>query len=350
MNRWCDGRPASRSTPSARLLGGTSIRCQGNVSTHDVELLVVDGVPTNDTGLLSVGAQPNWPQLRYVRLPKKGGIDADLAESIRLARGEYCCCSAATHIMRSGALERAMQWLEQSHDVFVSKHGNCEANMNALGDHTVFRSDAVRIAELSDPLQRRRYLSEAMTSEAEFSFMGGLIVSRSMWLSIPNTQEFMGSCWGQVARLLTADQTHLRLCYVGEVWLDRRGGNDSFLDRGFVNRLRIAVDGYQRIADHYFGRTSPEAAQIRRLVRNDPGLRLWLRVKHFTSQSPKTENRQKLNRLMEMCYSDSILDCWVARMTYKFMPTELYGLLLSFRRQIFEALKFQHRRARPAYK
>jgi hypothetical protein len=223
-------------------------------------------------------------------------------------------------------------------------------NLNALGDHPVFRSDAVRIAELSDPLQRRRYFSEAMSSETVFSFISSLFVCQSMWFSVSNTQDFLGSCWGQVARLLTADETQLHVGYVGAVWLDRRGGNDSFRDRGFVDCLQIAVDGYQRIADHYFLRTSPEAAEIRRLVGNGLGLRLWLRVKHFTSQSRETENRQGSARLMEICYSDSNLDWWVARMTYRFMPTELYGLLLSFCRRVFEALKFRHRRATPAYK
>jgi hypothetical protein len=52
-------------------------------------MLVANRVSIDDTVLLSVDAQPNWPQLRYVRLPKSGGIDADLAESIRLARDEY---------------------------------------------------------------------------------------------------------------------------------------------------------------------------------------------------------------------------------------------------------------------
>ena len=327
-----------------------SISAQRLSTTDDVEVLVVDGASTDNTAAIVSGCSAEWPQLRYVRLPKKGGIDADLAESIRLARGEYCWLFSGDDIMRSGALERAMQCLEQSHDVYISKHGNCDVNLNALRDHPVFRSDAVRIAELSDPLQRRRYLSEAMTSEALFSFMSGLIVRRSKWFSVPDPQEFMGSCWGHVARLLTAAQTQLRVCYVGEVWLDRRGGNDSFLDRGFVNRLRIAVDGYQGLADRYFGRTSPEAAQIRRLVRNDLGLRLWLHVKHLTSQSQQTENRLELDRLMERCYSDSTLGCWVARMTYKFMPTEFYGLLKASRRQVFKALKFRQRKAEPTYK
>jgi abequosyltransferase len=327
-----------------------SIASQRLSMTDDVEVLVVDGASTDDTAAIVSGCAAEWPQLRYVQLPKKGGIDADLAESVRLARGEYCWLFSGDDVMRSGALERVMQCLEQSHDVYISKHGNCDVDMKPLGEHPVFRSDVVRIAELSDPLQRRRYLSEAMTSEAVFSFMSGLIVRRSMWFSVPEPQEFMSSCWGHVARLLTVAQTQLRVCYVGEVWLDKRGENDSFLDRGFVNRLRIAVDGYQGIADRYFGHTSPEAAQIRRLVRNDLGIRVWLNVKHLTSQSPQTENRLELDRLMERCYSDSTLGCWVARMTYKFMPIELYDLLRASRRQVLNALKFRHRSAESTHK
>jgi len=315
----------------------------------EIEVLVVDGASTDNTLQVVSELAAKWPQLRYLRLPRKGGIDADLAESVRFARGEYCWLFSGDDLMHDGALGRAIHWLGDRHDVYLCKHSNCDINRHVLGEHPVFRDDAVRIAEFSDPHERRTYLSEAMTSEAVFSFMSGLIIRREKWMSVPDTQEFMGSCWAHVARLLTAAQVQLRVCYVGQVWLDRRAGNDSFLDKGAVNRLRIAVDGYHRIADGFFGRHSLEAENIRRLVRNDLGFRIWLYVKYLTSQAPDIEDRQELDRLVKTCYCDSEFSCWLARTTYRVTPPLTYGLLRSFSRQMAKILKTRDCTSTSAY-
>jgi abequosyltransferase len=185
----------------------------------------------------------------------------------------------------------------------------------------------VQIAELSDPQQRLAYLSEGMTSEAVFSFISSLIVRRDKWLSVHDPQEFMGSCWAHVARLFAAAQTQLRVCYVGEIWIDRRGENDSFRDRGIVNRLRIAVDGYHSIAERFFGHASPEAAEIRRMVRNDLQFKVWLHAKCRTREAPAIESRRELDRLMATCYGDPDVKCWLIRITYRLMPVVVYRML-----------------------
>jgi abequosyltransferase len=243
-------------------------------------------------------------------------------------------------VMREGAFERALWWLRQGHDVYVCKHSNCDLSMKMLGEHPVFRSDSVQMADLSDPFQRLAYMSEGMTSEAVFSFMSSLIVRREKWLSVHDPQDFMDSCWGHVARLFTLAQTQLRVCYVGEMWVDRRGENDSFLEHGNVNRLRIAVDGYHGIADRFFGHASPEAAQIRRMVRNDLCLSTWLYAKGRTCKAPHIESRRELDRLMATCYGDSDIKSWFVRMAYRLTPARAYIILRGIYRRIKSARRW----------
>ena len=293
-----------------------------------VEVLVVDGASTDNTEEVVGERVRRWPNLRYVKLPKRGGIDADLAESVSLASGEYCSLFSGDDLMLEGALPKALNWLDRGHDVYICKHANCDRDMRVLNDHAVFRTDEVRVAELSDHAQRLAYLTEGITSEALFSFMSGLIVRREKWLSVESQDQFMGSCWAHVARLLAAAQVQLRVCYVGEVWLDRRGDNDSFLDRGIVNRLRIAVDGYQGIAHQYFGKDSEEAAQVRRLLRNDLKLPVWMYARRRTLEVPELENRKELDRLMDACFSDPGLAPWLTRNAYRYAPLTAYRIFL----------------------
>jgi len=304
-----------------------SILPQCNTIREGVEVLVVDGASTDNTSSVVEKRAVLWPQIKYVQLAERGGIDADLAESVRLARGEYCWLFSGDDVMRKGSLERALEWLGQGHDVFLCKHTNCDLRMAAFGEHPVFRTNMARICELRDPQQRLGYMREGVTTEAMFSFMSSLIVRRDKWLSVQDPQEFMGSCWAHVARLLTAAQTQLRVCYVGETWLDRRGENDSFRHHGIVNRLRIAVDGYYRIANRFFGQGSAEAAEIRRMVRNDLGLRVWLDAKFRCYKTPALESRSELDRLVAQCYGDAEIRCWVARAVYVTVPAPAYQLL-----------------------
>jgi abequosyltransferase len=293
----------------------------------EVEVLVVDGASTDNTREVIAAYKNQWPALQYIRLAKRGGIDADIAESIRLAKGDYCWLFSGDDLMRAGAMARALKWLDQSHDVYVCKHTNCDRNMNAPREHPVFSTDNVRIAELSNPEQRLNYLADGVTTEALFSFMSTLLIRRSKWASVECPAVFMGGCWAHAARLLEAAKSQLRVCYVGEVWLDKRGDNDSFLDKGIVNRLRIAIDGYQNIVNQYFGPTSLEAFHVRRYLRNDLTLPVWMHAKRRTTQAPDIEDRQELDRLMDACYGDKGLSCSFYRSIYHHVPVMVYRIL-----------------------
>jgi abequosyltransferase len=311
-----------------------SISQQAKSSRDNTEVLVVDGASTDDTASLVRQWETRWSQLRYVRLPKRGGIDADLATSVRLARGEYCWLFSGDDLMREGAFARAWAWIREGHDVYTCKHSNCDIDMNLLSVHPVMRSDSVRVAEWSDPVERLAYMRDGVTSETVFSFMSGIIVRRVKWLSVPDPHDFMHSCWGHVARLLTVAQTQLRVCFVGETWVDRRGENDSFLEHGIVNRLRIAVDGYHSIADRFFGHASPEAAHIRRMIRNDLNLIVWLEAKCRTLETPAVENKLELDRLITKCYGDPAMSCRLARTAYHLTPVVAYRMLQRLKRQM----------------
>lgn len=297
-------------------------------SAHDsIEVLVLDGASNDNTPVIVSDYAARFTQVRYVRLPERGGIDADLAECVRLARGKYCWLFSGDDVMRDGALQKALGWLRQEHDVYLNQHSFCDLHMNILGEYPVFSDNSIRIAELSDPEQRVAYLRAGLNTQALFSFISGIIVRRDKWLSVDDPREFMGSCYGHAARLLTVAQRQLSVCYVGDLWVDKRGDNDSFLSRGFVYRLGITVYGYQRIANHFFGTASPEAAQIRRMVGNELPLPVWLSAKSRTYANPEIESRSELDRLVRTCYSGADVKSYLIRAAYILTPVRAFRML-----------------------
>jgi abequosyltransferase len=287
-----------------------------------VEILVVDGASTDQTQQVVEARARSRPQLRYVRLARRGGIDADMAAAIELARGEYCWMFSGDDFMRPGAVARALAAVSSAEDIYLCKHTNCDRDMRFLHEYPVFASDTVRTVDLADPAARAAYLEAAVTTEALFSFMGGLVIRRDKWRSEPPVERFMGSCWGHVARLLAASRRGLRVRYVAEVWLDKRGDNDSFMDRGIVYRLGIAAR-FVDIAAHFFGAGSSETAQVRRLLRREMPLPMLFFARRRTEEAPQTESRLELDRIAAAVY-DSGVSAWAVRALYRGFPLPLY--------------------------
>lgn len=112
----------------------------------------------------------------------------------------------------------------------------------------------------------------------------------------------------------------LRVKYLFEPVVYKRAGNDSFLDQGLVNRCRISIDGYNAIADKFFGWQSMEAFHIRRILRNEWTLKNMLYAKSECRKKHEAEDRKMLNRLASSLYSDPILINRFNMLIYRLSP------------------------------
>lgn len=293
-------------------------------TSQGVEVLVVDGASTDDTETVVVGRSAIWPQLRYVKLDKRGGIDADLATSVELAKGEYCWLFSGDDIMRPNAIRSILETLHDSCDVYVCEHTLCDKDMRYLRDYPIFRDRHSQFVDLSDPLQRRECLAAGLNTEVLFSFMSGLIVNRETWRSATPPLQFKGSCWWHVARLLSIAKKKLAVRYLSEKYLDRRGDNDSFLEHGIVNRFRIAIDGYTSIASYFYGANSLEVRHVKRFLRNEFPPRAFCYAREVALENPERENLSELNRLFDICCSGPSLRVMWARLLYQHTPRAVY--------------------------
>jgi len=300
-----------------------SILLQAN---NDIKVVIYDGGSTDSTPELLVGYVNAWPNIKYYRGDARGGIDADMVKCVGFAQTEYCWLFSGDDVMRPHAIETALEWIQGNHDIYICKHTICSKDMVVFREHPVLAPDQEFIANIGNLDERLDWFQRAVTTEAFFSFMSGLIVKRAKWLSGNLPEAFSKSCWGHVARFFGLIPSGLTVCYVPEVWLDQRGENDSFADRGIVNRFRIGIEGYHMIADSYFGHETAEAFHIRRVVRNEFGLAAFLSAKLQCKKRPDIEDRQLLDRLMEKTYCDRSLESFRRRLCYKMFPYWLFAV------------------------
>lgn len=287
-----------------------------------VEVVVYDGGSTDDTA--EIMARYARPSVKYVRAAVRGGIDADMAACVSQARGEYCWLFSGDDTMRPGAMARALTAIAEGDDVLLPRHAICDIQMRNAYDYDVLRPalEPVR-AQLADPAQRRAWFARAATTEAFFSFISNIIVRKASWDRGRLNPEFSRSCWAHAERLLSLSREGLSVRYVPELWVDQRSGNDSFAREGVVNRYRIAIEGYQSIADSVFGRESVEAFHIRRVLRREFTLPMFLVGKVLCAMDPLKESRALLDRLYDELHCDRTPSSMLQLAIYRLMPVWL---------------------------
>lgn len=295
-------------------------------------MIVYDGASTDHTSSLMIGYTSSWQFIQYYRADKKDGIDADMASCVSKANADYCWLFSGDDVMRKGSIAQIIREIQSNHDVYICKHTICNKNMQFLNEHPVLMPDKSLEANFSITEQRLNWFAKAATSEAFFSFMSGLIIKKSTWDLGSLIPKFDGSCWAHVARLLDISKYGLSVKYIPTILLDKRGDNDSFADRGIVNRYRIGIEGYHNLADYFYGCDSLEAFHVRRVIRNEFKLQSFMSAKIQCIRHPERESLLQLTQLIKLAYKDKSIKNWLTIKAYQLFPYSLFMIARFFYR------------------
>jgi abequosyltransferase len=306
--------------------------------TNEVEVVVVDGASTDNTEEVVGSFQTRIPNLFYHRLDRKGGIDRDMAMSVELAKGKYCWLFGGDDILHAGAVPKMLAELDSGCDVYLCESLLCTKDMNPLMKHRMLDIDTERTFDLRDHLQRAEYFAAAMNTAAFFSFCSALVIRKSSWEQAVMNDAFYGTCWAHAARIFGMLPASLRIRYLPEPLLSKRGENDSFMDKGMVHRLGIAINGYNRIADDFFGHDTPEASHIRRVLRNECWIGGLAGVKIACAKAGKKQEQRTLEQLSDTIYGDAPVRTRLRFLVFRYLPPKLLLSVTSIRSSLRSVL------------
>lgn len=294
-------------------------------ATEEVEILVVDGASTDDTAEVVRRRQERFPTLRYHGLEKKGGIDRDMAKSVELARGEYVWLFSADDLMAEDAMKRVLEETLHGLDLYLCGFTLCDFEMHPQKPHPILDAPDGGVYDLGNPGDRRNFFEQGLTTTAFFSFMSSLVIRKEKWDSAITDDTFVGSCWDHVARLFRLVPGGLKVKYLSGTYLLKRDDNDSFSDRGIARRVGIAIEGYNRLANTFFGAGSAEARHIRRVLKNEYPILNLLYIKSRTSRSRVPGEMEYLDDLVAKLYLDGEPADRVRHLLYRLAPPIALG-------------------------
>lgn len=295
-----------------------------------VEVLILDGGSTDDTTEVVRGYLDRGLPIRYVRQDTRGGIDRDMARTVELAQGEYCWLFSSDDIMVPGAIAYVLNEIKSDLDLYLCGMVLCDRDMKVIAKHPISGARQGQVFQLDVDVDRHHYFELAETTTALFSFMGSLIFKRARWMQQVLDENYIGSLWAHVVRFMRMIPDGLALKYIEIPLLHKRSGNDSFMEKGLVNRYAMAIDGYQRIASDLFGDNSFEARHVRRTLVNEFPPRIFSTLKTTSIVENRHMEVPEIERLVRKTYCDPTMRNWAYRFVYKFSIIPLYDMVKMF--------------------
>ncbi|MCY2964674.1 MAG: glycosyltransferase family 2 protein, partial [Planctomycetota bacterium] len=243
-----------------------SILCQAD---DRIQIVIVDGGSTDDTAKIVAEKTRQFPHIKFIQRQQRCGVDRDILESVAQADGEYCWLFSADDLLEPDAVAFVRGQMRDGWDVFLTNFGLCDLHMNRLFRHEILAVEELSTFDWNQPAERTRFLELAQSTTAFFSFISGIVVNRASWNRVPQQTDFIGTCWIIAAQLFALSRQGLVVRYYPGELLQKRGDNDSFMAGGMIKRMGLSINGFRDIAERFFGKGSPEALSISRVLKNE---------------------------------------------------------------------------------
>lgn len=236
--------------------------------TNEVEIVIMDGASTDNTENVVQQFKERFDNFRYFCGNKNMGVDADLAQAVAYAQGEYCWLMSSDDLLIEGALSSVLNAIQSgSFDVLLGGRVDCTKEMLPMHDTKWINVPGqFQEFEFQSQADLIKYFDMVDTIGAVFSYIPCIIVSRKAWLSCEDGEKYFGTNYAHVYRILNILKQGKKLRYSNELLVMCRMDNDSFTSEGLVKRYLIDYVGYLMIANGLFPENKFAVSSLLRVI------------------------------------------------------------------------------------
>jgi abequosyltransferase len=271
------------------------------LAASQFEIVVLDGGSTDNTAEVVSTLAARYGNIRYIKRSERGGIDHDLNLVAEMAIGQYIWLFSADDLLERGWDRHIIPLIKDAGELFLIPAILCDIGMSPMRVNPIFREcimdEPTEFLLSLDESRIADYLNRAVTLEAFFSYMSAVIVKAEVWHKLPVRADYFGTCWAHCARLMPMLFGDVRVTYLNKYLIKKRSGNDSFMAGGFVARIAIAVDGWDRLITEFFQKTSHKTL-LYNALRKDMPIMLFLYAKISSANNPEIVRLNNMARLL----------------------------------------------------
>ena len=145
--------------------------------TDEVEVVIVDGASTDGTENVVGRFAERFPNLKYIRLAKKGGVDQDYCQAVELARGEYIWLFTDDDLLKPGAVAAVLEASRQNYSLIIVNAEVRSVDLRELLVPIRIKLEADRVYPPTAP-ERDQLLADIGHYA---SFIGAVVMKRELW-------------------------------------------------------------------------------------------------------------------------------------------------------------------------
>lgn len=197
--------------------------------TDAVEVVIVDGASTDDTEKAVRLYAAKCPNIKYVRLPAKGGVDNDYDLSAEHASGEYCWFFTDDDVLNPGAVLAVLKQLDAAYPLII-------VNANVKDSKLETLLEEKRLPVPSDVVYPPSDFEKFFLETVDYmSFIGCVVVKRSVWLE-RERRKYYGLEFIHLG-VIFQRPLNLPVLVMAEPYISIRLGNAQWSSRVFEIRM-----------------------------------------------------------------------------------------------------------------
>ena len=220
-----------------------------------VELCISDNASTDNTDKVIEKWKLRSPiNIIYHKNKDNLGADRNYLKVIEIANGEYCWFLGSDDRIENDGLKYVLTMIENYMDIDIFI-------LYRRGYNFTF-SNPIKLN--FDPLSslNENKIFDPVLELGNYAYMIGYIsvlcFRRNLWKKIENCEEFIGSAYVHVCKILSMIKSGAKVMFLKRPVVGWRSENDSFLQANYYKRLKLDIEGYSSIASFVFGKNSNE--------------------------------------------------------------------------------------------
>jgi abequosyltransferase len=257
----------------------------------DLELTVADNASTDGTKEIVDGFRPRLGDIKWFRWDSNQGADRNYLKSVELATGDYCWILGSDDPIAPGAVEAIRRAIhDRRPTIMLFNRMLCTKELVQVREDRFIDIGGADSAwfDFSQAGQLERYLEDARSMCATFSYLSSMAFRRDAWNATTDHEPFVGSAYVHSYKLLMACANGGTLDYLNKPLVLCRLGNDAFRDLGLAKRVLLDLDGYIRLAEACFGAKRPQCDRaLRQVLKYEYPLDRILRYQGVLGADPK---------------------------------------------------------------
>ncbi|MCL0030156.1 glycosyltransferase [Thermodesulfovibrionales bacterium] len=193
--------------------------------TDEVEIVIVDGASTDDTSTVVKSYMEACKQIRYIRLPSKGGIDQDYCTAVEHARGEMCWLFPDDDLLKPNAINTVLDETKKGYSLIVVNAQVMNKDFSKILEDRRVQIDTNEIYLESElELLFHRAISY-------MSFIGCVVINRDLWLQ-REKKRYFGTEFIHIGVIFQAPLPAPAIV-IAEPYITIRYGNAQWTPRAF---------------------------------------------------------------------------------------------------------------------